>query len=229
MYKCPYCGSDNAFVNQCGCDPNNMPTKPQYDFCNPLGFYCPPNGTDPHYATAYDFERFVAFGMLACHQHLVGDGTDALMATKEDVYYLRKQLLDELENALLALPILKEEAEGAPEGKPIWYEGDHAEGGPSIPCRTDERNPEDTPLCFEWHLLRYCPEGSGDQACLLFELTYFENPETFPIWLAVDAIKDDAKDIIEKARQANEAIGKYEERPGTQDGPDADTPLTVHP
>lgn len=32
-YKCSYgnrgagCGATNAFVNQCGCDPDNMPTK----------------------------------------------------------------------------------------------------------------------------------------------------------------------------------------------------------
>ncbi len=27
MYVCPTCKKDNAFVNQCGCDPNNMPTR----------------------------------------------------------------------------------------------------------------------------------------------------------------------------------------------------------
>lgn len=26
-HKCPQCGADNAIVNQCGCDPNNLPTK----------------------------------------------------------------------------------------------------------------------------------------------------------------------------------------------------------
>jgi hypothetical protein len=28
-YKCPRCGADNAIVNQCGCDPNNLPTSPR--------------------------------------------------------------------------------------------------------------------------------------------------------------------------------------------------------
>jgi hypothetical protein len=27
VYTCPICKTGNAFVNQCGCDPNNMPTK----------------------------------------------------------------------------------------------------------------------------------------------------------------------------------------------------------
>lgn len=27
-YPCPQCKAANAFVNQCGCDPNNMPTRP---------------------------------------------------------------------------------------------------------------------------------------------------------------------------------------------------------
>ena len=27
MYRCHKCGSLNAIVNQCGCDPNNMPTR----------------------------------------------------------------------------------------------------------------------------------------------------------------------------------------------------------
>lgn len=26
-YHCPICGRDNAFVNQCGCDKNNLPTS----------------------------------------------------------------------------------------------------------------------------------------------------------------------------------------------------------
>lgn len=26
MYRCSQCGKNNNFVNQCGCDPNNMPT-----------------------------------------------------------------------------------------------------------------------------------------------------------------------------------------------------------
>ena len=26
-YHCHTCGKDNNIVNQCGCDPNNMPTK----------------------------------------------------------------------------------------------------------------------------------------------------------------------------------------------------------
>lgn len=26
-YHCSCCGKDNEIVNQCGCDPNNMPTK----------------------------------------------------------------------------------------------------------------------------------------------------------------------------------------------------------
>lgn len=28
---CPTCGADNDIVNQCGCDPDNMPTKPLSD------------------------------------------------------------------------------------------------------------------------------------------------------------------------------------------------------
>jgi hypothetical protein len=28
VYKCSQCQADNAFVNQCGCDPENMPTRP---------------------------------------------------------------------------------------------------------------------------------------------------------------------------------------------------------
>ncbi len=27
-YPCPDCGKENAFVNQCRCDPNNLPTRP---------------------------------------------------------------------------------------------------------------------------------------------------------------------------------------------------------
>lgn len=27
IYPCPVCRHDNAFVNQCGCDKNNLPTK----------------------------------------------------------------------------------------------------------------------------------------------------------------------------------------------------------
>jgi len=27
-YKCGQCGADNQIVNQCGCDKENMPTKP---------------------------------------------------------------------------------------------------------------------------------------------------------------------------------------------------------
>ncbi len=28
---CPSCGADNGIVNQCGCDPDNMPTTPTQD------------------------------------------------------------------------------------------------------------------------------------------------------------------------------------------------------
>jgi hypothetical protein len=28
VYKCHKCGKENEIVNQCGCDPNNMPTQP---------------------------------------------------------------------------------------------------------------------------------------------------------------------------------------------------------
>jgi len=32
-YQCLICGADNRFVNECGCDPNNMPTVPtKHDF-----------------------------------------------------------------------------------------------------------------------------------------------------------------------------------------------------
>lgn len=27
QYRCDRCGRDNEFVNQCGCDPHNMPTR----------------------------------------------------------------------------------------------------------------------------------------------------------------------------------------------------------
>jgi hypothetical protein len=27
MHKCPTCGAENAIVNQCRCDPNNLPTR----------------------------------------------------------------------------------------------------------------------------------------------------------------------------------------------------------
>lgn len=29
IYRCSHCGAANRFVNQCGCDPNNTPTKPR--------------------------------------------------------------------------------------------------------------------------------------------------------------------------------------------------------
>lgn len=29
-HPCPTCGAANDIVNQCGCDPNNMPTRPKY-------------------------------------------------------------------------------------------------------------------------------------------------------------------------------------------------------
>ena len=35
MTRCPRCGADNAIVNQCGCDPNNMPTKPLVELPDP--------------------------------------------------------------------------------------------------------------------------------------------------------------------------------------------------
>jgi hypothetical protein len=35
-YPCPRCGADNYIVNQCGCDPDNLPTR------------VPPPAADPH-------------------------------------------------------------------------------------------------------------------------------------------------------------------------------------
>ena len=29
VYRCSRCGATNRFVNQCGCDPNNIPTRPR--------------------------------------------------------------------------------------------------------------------------------------------------------------------------------------------------------
>lgn len=37
---------------------------------NPMGFHCPPNGTDPCYASETDFRRFIAFGLLRCYADL---------------------------------------------------------------------------------------------------------------------------------------------------------------
>lgn len=37
---------------------------------NPMGFHCPPNGTDPCYASEHDFRRFIAFGLLRCYADL---------------------------------------------------------------------------------------------------------------------------------------------------------------
>lgn len=40
-YPCPDCGADNAFVNQCGCDPENMPTRVQGHTPGPWIVCCP--------------------------------------------------------------------------------------------------------------------------------------------------------------------------------------------
>lgn len=37
MTKCPTCGHEGSIVNECGCDPNNMPTRP-VDPC-PVGLH----------------------------------------------------------------------------------------------------------------------------------------------------------------------------------------------
>lgn len=68
---------------------------------NPMGFYCPPNGTDPCYATEYDFRRFIAFGLLRCYADLEPQGFSCSDKVDDDtVRELRDAFLTVVEGTL---------------------------------------------------------------------------------------------------------------------------------
>lgn len=158
-------------------------------FRNPLGFHCPPNGTDPSYVAEHDFERFVAFGMLMSYEHLLGLGTEKLDADTFDVYWLRKNFLDTLEMAIGFLPAMKEEV-----GDHINYAGDQQEN--TVPVRFKDNNQSADALDMGWRFERYDRDDS-----LLFALSWGE--DDLAVWLREDALADRG-DVIAKARVWNE-------------------------
>lgn len=158
---------------------------------NPLGYFCAPNATDPHYAIEYDFERFVAFGLFACYQHLLGPGSDALNATNEDVKWLRHNFLNAVENAAVACRSMSAE-----KGDVVYFAGDHDCSGPRVPLKGEENEALD----FQW-IFERLDKGGEEPACLLFILTWSESDD-FAIWLAVDTLEDtdNVRQVLEKAR-----------------------------
>ncbi len=167
---------------------------------NPLKFHCAPNGTDPFYATEHDFERFVAFGLLASYNHLLGQGCEAFSATEEDVFWLRQNFLSEVENAILAVPdLLAEEGKEAYQKHSCYYHGVNSEGVRiAMVDKTKWRE-----IYFQWRFHRLDKEDE-EPSVLLFALDWGE--DEFPIWLALDALDDKNKvaAVLAKARLANE-------------------------
>ena len=147
---------------------------------NPMGFSCAPNACGPDVAIEHDFRRFVAFGLLACHDHLLGNGSEALDAKPEDVSRLRKHFLDELRIALDNIPHILADAG---DTNSVSYQGDHDGGSPVIPLK-HKGSCEDLVFCWRFERL-----DLGDHPCLLFVMSWGE-PDDFAIWLSLDAVFD---------------------------------------
>jgi hypothetical protein len=168
-------------------------------FANPMGFRCAPNACGPDYASEPDFRRFVAFGMLASHDQLLGPGCESIDADTNHVYWLRKQFLGELQIALDSLPEMMEE-----EGETVNYMGDHDDSAPIFHLKRDKwdgDSPDDNELVIRWCFDRL---DKGEDACLLVSLTCTD-ADDYSIWLRLDAIKQDAAGIIQEAEAWNEA------------------------
>lgn len=171
-------------------------------FANPMGYWCNPNGCTPDYAAEHDFRSFIAYGMCLCYSNLRGSGTENLNATDDDVFWLRKNFLNEVENALDVLPDMKEDSQG--QSKSNWFQGDHDQSGPTITCK------DGSELSFAWMFIRYDPIGKD--SILVFDLTWGgPEPDDRTIWLRADAVDDSAAAVLAEARALNEKGWKHEE------------------
>jgi len=70
---------------------------PTPSFCNPLGYWCAPNGCTPDYASSQNFHVFLAYGLLRCW---IDQKDVSIPYTNEDIQTARKQFLNTVENAL---------------------------------------------------------------------------------------------------------------------------------
>ncbi len=132
-------------------------------FANPLNYSCAPNAASPHHAPA-PFDQFLAHGLWFTWDFLLGD-EPLPGATEDDVRWLRRQFLDELENAIQAAPDMIRKC--YEDDKPSeWFQEDHAPGGVSVGASD-----------FRWLFLRAEPHVPS----LLFSLDWGE--DDYACWL----------------------------------------------
>lgn len=180
------------------------------DFRNPLNFRCRPNETDPCYAIEHDLERFIAFGLVQCHDHLLlGKGAEKIDATPEDVYWLRKHFLATVFMLIDWYPIAVERA-FAPQSQKMRteeqgeaiYDGDLDEG--SIHVALKGKNREDDALNFRWVIDTYQAAKDNAPACFMLDLDWGED-STY-VWVKADLFenREAAEAVIKKAEEVNE-------------------------
>lgn len=159
------------------------------DFHNPLGYYCSPNGATPDYVASYDLRSFLAYGMMLCDVR-----EDDPRITHEDVYWLRKDFLDYMNNVVTGFKNDEPKDKGgnswdASDGIII---GDEIDDKPEIGYRWAyaRRNTDKTLLIEMWE------STSGESSSF----------NTTRIWIAESAIsnKRNSLQVIKKAEKVNE-------------------------
>ena len=171
---------------------------------NPMGFYCPPNGTDPAYASEHDFERFIAYGLLRCHTDLNEQSfSDHELVDDEHRRSLREAFLAIVEGTLQFLWT------GEFEVGQDNFDRDMFGEGIAVNIGNNDENPEEHETMWSWSPFRI------DEDCIIFDLdcvvmgmlrageSLASDPTT--IFLSMDAIQDRQKvhDVIFKARELN--------------------------
>lgn len=172
---------------------------------NPLGFYCPPNGTDPAYAAERDFERFIAYGMLRSFTDLSKQGfSDHALVDDEHRRGLREAFLAVVEGTLQYL--WTGDFEIGQDNFDVDMFGD----GCQVLIGNNEENPDERGTLWSWMPFRI------DEDCIIFDLScdcigmqageerYGGDPTT--LFLGMEAVKDRRKvrEVINKAREVND-------------------------
>jgi hypothetical protein len=142
-----------------------------------MGFACLPNQAIPHYASENDFERFVAYGLLLCHNQL---SHKKLIFEPTHLAELRLGFLHCLD---LAANSLKDQWTG-------YFNDDQNQLIVTVP--TQDRRDEVT---FQW-LFDLRTETS-----LCLTLCWYDSnvSEDFSVWLSVSAVDDGSDAILRHA------------------------------
>lgn len=163
---------------------------------NPMGFYCPPNGTDPSYASEHDFERFIAFGLLRCVSDLSEQGfSDHALVNDEHRRELREAFLAVVEGTLQFLWTGEFEI-----GQENFDSETFGDG-----CQVNIGNSDENETLWSWSPFRI------DEDCIIFEMYCAvlsgegSGGDSTTLFLDMAAVEDrkNVRDVINKAREIN--------------------------